>query len=128
MARPTKLTAEIHQRIVQFVRAGAFETVAARAGGVHPSTLRRWKKRGEREPGLYRDFVEDLEQTKAEVRAVAEHRVYEENPLGWLRLGPGRARTGEEGWTEQVALTGPEGGVIALEVLDELVRQADRSA
>ena len=124
MARPSKLTPEVHQRIVQLVRGGVFETGAARACGIDPSTLRRWKVRGRREPGPYRDFLEDLERVKAEARAVAEARVFNENPVTWLKAAA-RDRPDEPGWTESVRHehSGPDGGAIPIELIDRLMKE-----
>jgi hypothetical protein len=47
MARPTKLTGEVQERIVRALRAGNFPDVAARHAGVHPATYRRWMQRGD---------------------------------------------------------------------------------
>jgi len=46
--RPSKLTAELVHEIVQGVVGGLDPDVAARFSGVGPSTLRRWRARGER--------------------------------------------------------------------------------
>ena len=127
MARPTKLTPEIHHLMIQYIRAGAFETQAARACGIHPSTLRRWKKRGRREPGPYREFAEDLEAALGEARVIAESRVFSENPLAWLRWGPGRERPDEPGWTESVRLqhSGPDGNAVTIQMIQEYVKEAE---
>lgn len=127
MARPSKLNAETHQRVVQFVRAGVFDHVAARAAGVDPATFRRWMARAEREPGPYREFREDVLRARAEARATAEARVFQERPFEWLRYGPGRDRPGEAGWTESqhVEHSGPDGGAIPLALLDRLLTESD---
>jgi transposase-like protein len=71
--RRTNLTPEIHQRIVAYVRAGAYTWVAARAAGVHPATFYRWMKRGEETPaGPYRAFYDDVEEARAQARVTAE--------------------------------------------------------
>jgi hypothetical protein len=44
--RPTRLTPEVHARIVQVVRAGNYLTVAAQFAGVGSSTLQSWLQRG----------------------------------------------------------------------------------
>jgi len=46
--RPSKLTAELVHEIVQGVVGGLDADIAARLSGVGPSTLRRWRARGER--------------------------------------------------------------------------------
>lgn len=47
--RPSKLTVAVQARIVEALEAGQFLATAARAAGVHPSTVRRWVERGEAE-------------------------------------------------------------------------------
>ena len=43
---------------------------------------------------------------KAEVRR--------DNPLAWLRYGPGRERPGEPGWTESREILGQDGGPVKI--------------
>ncbi|MGH2966122.1 MAG: transposase [Solirubrobacterales bacterium] len=74
MARPTKLTPEVKQRIVKAVRAGNYAETSARSAGVSSATYYRWMKRGERESkGIYHDFFEEVKraEAEAEVHAVA---------------------------------------------------------
>lgn len=48
-------------------------------------------------------FWRDVMQARAQARIVAETRVASENPLAWLRLGPGRHKgDADPGWTERV--------------------------
>lgn len=127
MARPTKLTPDLHRQIVEWVRAGTFETRAARACGIDPSTLQRWKARGRRESGIYRDFLHDLEQAAAQACVVADIRIYQSDPLAWSRLGPGRERPGEPGWSSTVRheVSGPDGSAIPLQLIDSILKHAD---
>jgi transposase-like protein len=46
MGRPTKLTPQVHDELVQLVRAGNFLVDAAHAVGINESTLHRWLQRG----------------------------------------------------------------------------------
>ena len=48
MARPSKLTPELMERIVRAVRAGNYPKVAARAAGISPTTYYRWMSEGEK--------------------------------------------------------------------------------
>jgi hypothetical protein len=43
LARPSKLTPEITVRLCDLIRVGNYESTAARACGIDPATLRRWK-------------------------------------------------------------------------------------
>lgn len=75
MARPTKLTAEVKDRIMQAVQAGNYLETAAQYAGIDSSTLRRWVQKGEAPsaPEPYRSFCTALKSARAaaEVRSVA---------------------------------------------------------
>jgi hypothetical protein len=74
VARPTKLTPTVRDRIVQAVKAGNYMEAAARAAGISASTLYRWLERGENETaGIYHDFCDAVRraEAEAEVHAVA---------------------------------------------------------
>jgi hypothetical protein len=96
------LTMERHQRIVELLRSGAYENIAAQAAGVGLRTFYRWVSRGEADPDdpLYGPFAADVAQARAEARSVAEVRVHQERPEVWLTKGPGRSRQGRPGWTD----------------------------
>jgi len=61
--RPTALTPRVQKLILSAIRAGNYQTVAARAVGVPPSTLSRWMHRNY-EP--YRTFQQLMERAEAE--------------------------------------------------------------
>ncbi len=74
MARPTKLTAEVEEKIVRAIRAGNYPEVAARHAGVHPSTHYRWMERGELEGDApeddpYRRYRSEVERAVADAEA-----------------------------------------------------------
>lgn len=74
MARPSKLSPEVHERIVRGIRAGNYAEPAARAAGVSSSTYYRWLERGKDEKdGIYRDLYQAVRraEAEAEVHAVA---------------------------------------------------------
>lgn len=101
MARTTKLTPDVHAKIVSYIRAGAFDWVSARACGVDPRTFYNWLEWGKgskRAP--YFQFFQDVAEARAEARTATEIEVRRTQPLAWLRFGPGRDRPGEPGWTD----------------------------
>ena len=109
--RRSKLTPAVHDQIVAFCRAGAFDWVAAEAAGVHRATFYRWLARGAREArGPYHDFDDAVRQARAQARVAAETEVRRDQPLAWLRYGPGRERPGSPGWTESHTIQGADGG------------------
>lgn len=123
MPRPTKLTSEIQRTIVEYIRADAFDYIASQAAGIDVSTFRRWleRDRGGRDP--YRSFAAEVAKARAEARVAAEIEVRRDNPLAWLRYGPGRERPDAPGWTQSVRHehSGPEGGAIPVEMLTRLI-------
>lgn len=75
MARPTKLTQEVQDRIMQAVQAGNYLETAANFAGIDGSTMRRWVQKGDAPsaPEPYRSFCTALKSARAaaEVRSVA---------------------------------------------------------
>jgi transposase len=74
VARPTKLTAQLQEKVVQAIRAGNYAEIACRAAGISPSSYYRWMERGEQDPGtIYAGFAEAvrLAEAESEVHAVA---------------------------------------------------------
>ena len=102
--RPTKFTPPTRKAIVAAIGRGAFQEQAGKAAGVAPATLMEWLAKGRAgEPGFV-DFLEDVQRAQGEARLSAESRVHEDSPKDWLRLGPGRDKTDEPGWTERQKL------------------------
>ena len=120
--RRTKLNPETQRIIVQYIRNGAFDYIAARAAGIGKETFYTWLN--DPRP-LYRQFRDEVEKARGEARVAAEIEVRRENPLAWLRYGPGRERRGEPGWTDMKQVSGPDGGAIPLSVVDEILGELD---
>src|SRR5262245_61615377 len=73
MARPTKLTTDVQQRVVSAVRAGNYLDQAAAYAGITYQTFRNWMLRGERShSGPFLEFFEAVKraEVEAEVSAV----------------------------------------------------------
>lgn len=71
--RPTKLTPELQEKIIQAISAGNYIEVAAQYCGVDKATLYVWLKRGARASGgIYRRFNDSVQKalSAAEVRDV----------------------------------------------------------
>lgn len=65
--RPTKLTPEVQEKIVQAIRAGAYIETAAAYAGVNKQTLYNWMKRGNQQrSGKYRRFLDAVEKALAD--------------------------------------------------------------
>lgn len=97
------------KNITAFVRAGAFQWVAAVASGVSRAKFAEWMT-GQTMEEL--EFQQAVNEAAAQARVAQETKVAATKPLAWLLRGPGRERPGEPGWTSQVAVTGPKGGAL----------------
>lgn len=141
MARPTKLTPEVRQRVVAAIRAGNYAEPSARSAGISPATFYRWMERGQNQKrGIYRDFYEEVSKAEADAEVEAVARLRKAMPDDWRavttyleRRYPGRWRrrethehTGEGGGPVRVGdemFTDPE----TRKALREALRQAGRA-
>ncbi len=64
MARRTKLTPAIQERLLQAIRVGATYKLACLYGGISEDTLARWRRLGETGRQPYADFAESLERAE----------------------------------------------------------------
>lgn len=104
--RPTVFDATVVEVLAEEIRRGAYAWVAAEAAGISKRTFYRWIERGERGEEPFAGLEARVRQARAQARMGAEQRVREQSPLSWLRLGPGRERADEPGWTQAVVARG----------------------
>ena len=72
MARPSKLTTEIQERLFKAIHMGLTFREAARCAGIDETTFYNWKRKGKKaNSGPYHQFFQSLK--KAEVIAEAKH-------------------------------------------------------
>src|SRR5436309_2698023 len=98
-----RLTPALQAVIVQFIRAGGYDWIAAEAAGVPRPVFERWLRWGERaRRGSYRDFFEQVLKARAEARLAAELTAFKKDARFWLRAGPGRESPDRPGWSNSV--------------------------
>ena len=89
----------------ELILSGVSAQVAAcKAFRIHPLTFNSWMEQGAKPQGplVHRDFFLAIRDAVFMARAVAESRVFIENPEGWLMRGPGgRSLPGEPGWSDE---------------------------
>jgi hypothetical protein len=102
MSRPIKLDGQVLQSLVSHIRRGAYDWVAAETAAISRRTFYRWLARGQQGEAPIAAFAAAVHQARAAARAEAEEWVFANNRLAWLRLGPGRERHGELGWTSPI--------------------------
>ena len=62
--RPTELNPQTQAQICAALSLGVYLEAAAAFSGIERTTLYRWLKRGEEEPGIYRDFRNAVEEAR----------------------------------------------------------------
>ena len=123
MARPTKLTPEVKDRILQAVRAGNYAEAASRSAGIAPSTFYRWLDRGSSEEhGIYRDFRDAIQRAEAEAEVHAVALVRRAMNADWRAALSYLERRHPARWRRHhsTELTGKDGGPIRTERVSEV--------
>jgi len=101
MAEPRYITPELTEALCTLIRKGAYPTIAAQAMGLNSRTYSRYMRDGKLGHNKKcTEFYVAVMMAKALARQVAEARVFEENPLAWLRYGPGKTTADIPGWSE----------------------------
>jgi hypothetical protein len=118
MGRPTKLNAEVQEKIVSLVRAGNYPEVAAQAAGVAGRTYYEWMSKGEdgREP--YAQFMQAVKEAQAAAESHAVTIIRKAALDGsWQAAAWFLERSKAERWRrkENVELTGKDGGPLKTE-------------
>jgi hypothetical protein len=97
------LDRQSYERMLQYIRLGAFCHVAAQSLGVSNQTFWKWMRKGEfHRKGPYRRFYLDVCHAQAEARMLAEVEVRKMDPRFWLSKGPGKTKPGDPGWTDEI--------------------------
>lgn len=65
----SKLTPEVHEKIVRLIRAGNYRETACAAAGIWARTMRTWLRLGSEGLEPYAQFAADIAQAEAEAEA-----------------------------------------------------------
>lgn len=88
IGRPTKLTPERHDKIVQAMRLGSYADVAARHGGIGSTTYHKWMRWGKRDKdadtdSIYRAFRSAIKNAEADAELRAVQVILTAMPESW---------------------------------------------
>lgn len=125
MGRPTKLTTEVQDRIIQALKAGNYIETAAEYAGIGKTTFYRWMEQGEQaSQGIYREFRDAVMRARAEAEARSVALIQKAAPDDWRAAAWWLERAFPDRWGPRQKLehSGPEGGPIPAEVRVTLVR------
>jgi len=97
------LTREREDTILRLIRRGTFDATAAGVAGISERTLREWVARGEGRSSRPKTakleaFARRYRTAKAEARAIAEVKAFEDHILQWLKYAAA-STTESAGWS-----------------------------
>jgi hypothetical protein len=94
----------VELKIVGAIRHGAFPFIAAEAAGVPREVFADWMRRGsvKRSSPRFRRFRDQVREAIAVARLAAETYALKNDPLAWLKFGPGKETTEVPGWSNAV--------------------------
>ena len=122
--RPTKLTPEVRERIVQAIRGGNYRNVAARFAGISPETFARWMVNESDEACQELKAAVEEAEASAHVRALAIIQQHGQTDPRHLQWWLERKFPREWGRKDRHEVTGPEGAPLTLDVLRQAYERA----
>ena len=121
MARKTKLTKELQDRMVMAIQAGNFAKVAAEMVGIGETTFYRWLEEGEKPEGrkIYREFRESIKRAEAQAEVANVARIRQAADDGtWQAAAWYLERKHSERWgrKDRIAqeISGPNGSAVTI--------------
>lgn len=117
--RPTKLTAELRNRFVTYIRAGLPVETASAACGVSRITIRNWMRRGARGEKGFVEFAQMVDEAVANAEVMLFNNIRQASKRDWhaaawilqrrypTRYDPERLHVAEEEAVDPPSLEGP---------------------
>ena len=122
--RPTKLTPEVQDLIVDGINAGlTFGLTCARAG-VNPATFYRWLEKGETaKSGVYSEFCDTVSRAKADSALRLVSQITLQAPTDWRAAAFLLERRFPDDYGKRSEITGKDGGPVKVEAKTQHVFQ-----
>jgi hypothetical protein len=136
MARPTKLTGEVQERIVEALRAGNYQEIAANYAGVSDATFHNWMARGREEQrrilegekldpkeSIFLEFFVVVEKARSEAEVRNVMQIQHASRDHWQAAAWFLERSFPKRWgrKDRHEVTGADGGALKIAVsTDEL--------
>lgn len=122
--RKTKLNQKTKEKIVEAIRDGNTNLIAAKLAGISESTFYNWINKGrESEKGVYRQLVDEIEQAEAEAIAQAVGEVKKAMKEDWKAAGWYLERRDPANWGRKDRVTAELSGTVKTD--HEASQQAD---
>ena len=127
--RPTKLTPEVQETIVDGINAGlTFRLTCARAG-VNPATFYRWLEKGEAaQTGVYREFCDTASRARADAALRLVSQITLQAPTDWRAAAFLLERRFPDDYGKRTEVTGKDGGPVKVDTKTQHVFQPTQEA
>ena len=124
MGRPTKLTPDVQEFIVDGINAGlTFGLTCARAG-VNPATFYRWLEKGETaKSGVYSEFCDTVSRAKADSALRLVSQITLQAPTDWRAAAFMLERRFPDDYGRRTEVTGKDGGPVKVDTKTQHVFQ-----
>jgi hypothetical protein len=123
MARPTKLTPEVQERIITALRAGNYQETAANYAGISGKTFYEWMARGEtgeEKDVIYREFRDAVQKAKSDAEVRDLYLIDQAAQSGsWQAAAWKLERKFPHKWgrVNRTEISGPEGKPVQVETM-----------
>ena len=116
MARPTKLTPEVHEAIVDGINAGLTFRLSCARAGVTSATFYNWLKKGEAaQSGALMEFFDAVERAKADSALRLISQITLQAPADWRAAAFILERRFPDDYGRRAELTGKAGGPVQVD-------------
>ena len=124
MARPTKLTPDVQEAIVDGINAGLTFRLSCARAGVNPATFYRWLGTGETaNVGRYREFCDAVERAKADSALRLVSQITLQAPADWRAAAFMLERRFPDDYGRRTEVTGKDGGPVKVDTKTQHVFQ-----
>ena len=129
MARPTKLTPEVHEIIINSVKAGMTYRLACVRVDIDESTLYRWLTAGETQVrGRYCEFRKDFQRAIADSAEVLLNQIRVKTYDDWRAAAFILERRFPDDYGKRTEVTGKDGGPVKVDTKTQHVFQPTQEA
>ena len=127
MARPTKLTPDVQEAIVDGINAGLTFRLSCARAGVNPATFYRWLGTGETaNVGRYREFCDAVERAKADSALRLVSQITLQAPADWRAAAFMLERRFPDDYGRRTEVTGKDGGPVKVDTKNSACLPAKR--
>ena len=129
MARPTKLTPEVHEAIVDGINAGLTFRLSCARAGVTSATFYNWLEKGKvAQSGALMEFFNAVERAKADSALRLISQITLQAPADWRAAAFILERRFPDDYGRRAELTGKAGGPVKVDTKTQHVFQPTQEA